>query len=436
LNYDSNGNPVYRTVPVRYGDNSRQVQNIIQDNSANSIISVPLISFYVTELQYARDRVQEPNFVKRVDVRQRKYVPETDTYETTQGNAFTVYRPMPVPYNLSIAVDIWTSSTTQKLQLIEQLCTLFNPSLEIQSTENFLDWTSLSVVELKGTKWSSRTVPTSTDNPIDVATFNFEMPIWISPPAKVTKMGVVHKIIANINDANGDADLAALDNDILNGTRVIITPHGYKILLLNNQLQIFPHSTVDTSVNTYNAISLNSENSLVWKPILAEYGVIRNGISKIYLTYGEQEISGTISFNPIDDRFLLFNLNTDTIPQNTLRPVNSVIDPLKGYPGNGLPTAVLGQRYLLTDDIGSDIDSEYAEGWAGLNGEELIAKQHDIIEYDGTQWIVVFDSDSADMIEYVTNLTTKLQYRWDIIDRKWVRSYEGLYDGGDWRIMI
>ena len=37
-------------VPVRYGDSSRQVQTIIQQNSANELTSTPLMTFYITDL--------------------------------------------------------------------------------------------------------------------------------------------------------------------------------------------------------------------------------------------------------------------------------------------------------------------------------------------------------------------------------------------------
>ena len=95
-------------VPVRYGDASRQAQTIIQQNSRNSLPSTPLMTFYITGLDYDRPRMQEPYYVNRVAVRQRTYDTNTDTYETTQGNAFTIERLMPVPYKLSVTLDIWT----------------------------------------------------------------------------------------------------------------------------------------------------------------------------------------------------------------------------------------------------------------------------------------------------------------------------------------
>jgi hypothetical protein len=214
-------------VPVRYGDASRNAQNIIQENSRNSMPASPLMTFYISALDYDRPRMQDPTFVSTLAVRQRTYDESTETYETTQGNAFTIERIMPVPYKLGITLDIWTSNTNQKLQLLEQILTLFNPSLEIQSTDNYIDWTSLSVVELESNTWTSRTIPVGAQDTIDIATLKFNLPIWISPPAKVKKLGVVERVIAGIFDAQGDLHDAIANNDLLLGTRVMITPWNY-----------------------------------------------------------------------------------------------------------------------------------------------------------------------------------------------------------------
>ena len=198
---DEEGNHTLIRVPVRYGDSSRQAQTVLQNNSASQLPSTPLMTFYISGLDYDRPRMQEPYFVNKIQVRQRTYDTATETYETTQGNAFTIERLMPVPYKLTLKLDIWTSNTNQKFQLIEQIATLFNPALEIQATDNYIDWTSLSVVELQSSVFSSRTIPMGTEDPIDIATMTFTLPIWISSPAKVKKLGVVERIVANVFDA-------------------------------------------------------------------------------------------------------------------------------------------------------------------------------------------------------------------------------------------
>ena len=421
-------------VPVRYGDASRQAQTIIQNNSANDMPSTPLMTFYITELKYDRPRMQEPFYVDRIAVRQRTYDDVTDTYETTQGNAFTIERMMPVPYKLTLKLDIWTSNTNQKMQLLEQIVVLFNPALEIQSTDNYLDWTSLSVVELESTTWSSRSVPMGTDDPIDICTMTFTLPIWISSPAKVKKLGVVERIIANIYDAKGDASNAVLDNDLLLGTRMVITPWDYQTLLIGNKLQALRPSAVVDQSNASLTAPDSPPSNLLWTALIGAYGVLRPGISQIFLTQPDgTEVAGTVAYDPSDDRFMLYTLDQDTVPQNTLSPVRSVIDPLRSGPGAGLPAAVEGQRYLLTEATGSD--SGYAEAWQGTQGQPLIAKPNDIVEYQDGRWQVVFDSTSSpDNFQYVTNITTAIQYRWT--GDTWVKSYQGLYPGGQWRIVL
>ena len=421
-------------VPVKYGDWSRQAQTVVQNNSAGFMPSVPQMTFYISGLDYDRPRMQEPYHVSKMQVRQRTYDTATDTYETTQGNAFTIERLMPVPYKLTIKLDIWTSNTNQKFQLLEQIVTLFNPALEIQSTDNFIDWTSLSVVELESSTWSSRTIPVGTENPIDVSTLTFTLPIWISAPAKVKKLGVVERIVASVFDANGDASNAILDNDLLMGTRQIFTPFDYQVLLIGNKLQALRPAQVVDQPNT----SLNPADSppsnLLWSAVIGDFGVIRPGISYIKLEQeDETEVVGTIAFDPTDDRFLLFNIDQDTVPANTLDPVDAVIDPLRSGPGAGLDNAVLGQRYLLTEDTGSD--DGYAEAWAGVSGQPLIAQANDIIEFDGTRWVVGFDSKNSPVnIQYVTNITTGIQYQWTGFT--WIKSYQGLYPGGAWSLVL
>ena len=428
-------------VPVRYGDASRQAQTIIQQNSANDMPSTPLMTFYITGLDYDRVRVQEPNFVNSIQVRQRTYDEATDSYETTQGNAFTIERLMPVPYKLTIALDIWTSNTNQKMQLWEQIAVLFNPSLEIQSTDNFIDWTSLSICNLESTKWTNRVIPIGTDNPIDIATLTFTIPIWLSSPAKVKKLGVVERIIANIFDANGDASNAILENDLLLGTRQVITPYNYQVLLIGGspgtvgRLQALREQQIVDQSNSSLSPPDSPNSNLLWHNVVGLYGTLRDGISYIKLEQDDgSEVIGHVSYDPTDDRFLLFTVDAGSTPSNTLDPVLAVIDPLRSGPGAGLIAPAAGQRYLFTEDTGT-FNEGYAEAWAGTSGQPLVAHANDIVEYDGARWQVSFDSGSSpDNIQYVTNITTEIQYEWT--GQGWVKSYQGLYPGGTWSLVL
>lgn len=423
-------------VPVRYGDASRNAQTIIQENSASSMPSTPLMTFYVSSLDYDRPRMQEPYFVSKVNVRQRTYDQDTEIYETTQGNAFTIERLMPVPYKLGITLDIWTSNTNQKMQLLEQMLTLFNPSLEVQSTDNYIDWTSLSIVELDSTQWTSRVIPMGTENPIDIATLKFSLPIWISSPAKVKKLGVVERVIASMYDAQGDLQDAVTNNDLLLGTRVKVTPYNYKVVLIGNKLQCLQDRTiVDQSNDSLIAPDLVSGSNLQWPAVVSVYGVLRPGISQIRLEQPDgTEVIGTISLDPNDERFMLFDVDPDTVPQNTLAAIDAVINPQTSAPQDGLDSAIEGQRYLLTEPTGN-LENQYnPTAWVGANGRPLVAEANDIVEYSNNYWHVVFNASVMPGGQYVTNLTTGLQYFWT--GEMWIKSYQGIYPGGEWSIVL
>ena len=434
---DGVNNATLLRVPVRYGDATRNAQTIIQENSASMLPSTPLMTFYISALDYDRPRIQDPTFVNKMQVRQRTYDSATESYETTQGNAFTIERLMPVPYKLSINLDIWTSNTNQKLQLMEQILTLFNPSLEIQSTDNYIDWTSLSVMYLDSSTWSSRTIPINQENPIDIATLKFSMPIWISSPAKIKKLGVVERIIASIFDAQGDAADAITNNDLLLGTRILVTPWGYKLIVIDNQIQVLlePTPVPDGAPNNLNPVGLVADSPLLWPAVIGAYGVLRPQISQIRLDQPNgTTIIGTIVVNPNDDRLVLFDVDQDTAPQNTLDPITAIINPLASAPGDGLPVPAVGQRYLLTEPTGNVTNSVNPEAWIGDLGQPLVAIANDIIEWNGTRWRIVFVSADATAVQYVTNITTGTQYEWT--GEMWIKSYQGIYPGGTWSLVL
>ena len=153
--------------------------------------------------------------------------------------------------------------------------------MEIQSTDNFIDWTSLSVVYQDGLTFTSRTIPIGTNNPIDVMTWKFYIPIWLSTSTKLKKMGVIEKIIASIYKGHALQDMQ--NDDLLLGTRQKITPYGYKLLLIGNHLQLLPANQDFYPPNADLDDPPPPNTSLYWSSLLNVYGAVRPGISQIWL---------------------------------------------------------------------------------------------------------------------------------------------------------
>ena len=304
-------------VPVRYGDMNRQVAAILKKNSENTIQGAPFIACYIKDLQHDRARMQDPTFVSKVNIREREFDETNNQYLNTQGPGYTIERLMPTPYMVTFNTDIWTTNTDQKFQLWEQITVLFNPSLELQSTDNYIDWSSLSVVELIGQTFDSRSVPQGLESDISIATLSFNCPIWINPPAKVKKLGIITKIITSvfaseaINElslpgAYSNKPLANLFDDDSLISKSAITPGNFSLVVLNNTANII--YVPETNDNEFKNVSINGKSN--WYKILDLYpGQFKAGLSQIRLSRPEgTEIIAYARLNPNDDFEMLLIL--------------------------------------------------------------------------------------------------------------------------------
>ena len=426
-----------RPVPVVYGDATRQVANIIRNNSENALNYAPKIACYIRELNYDRERMQNPYHIEKQHLRERDVL-EDGTYSNRLGAGYTVEKVMPSPFRLEVTADIYSSNTDQKLQLLEQILYLFNPDFEIQKSDNYIDWTSLSYVELTGITFSSRSIPVGADTEIDVATMTFSMPIWLSPPVKVKKLGVVQKIIMSIYDDDGGINKGLISGPLI--SQSFITPNNFGLLVTGNQLRLLGTTGVNVSSGGDGFATGARDPGLAdpfetfgppinWKVLLEQYGKVINGTSQIRLQQPNgNEIIGTIATTTLDDTILLYTIDDDTIPANTLTAVKKIINPTTFAPTN----PANGDRYLIIDAIGDSTATVQSSTWGSL-----VASVGDIIQYNSSEgrWQKVFDASNPDStLHYVTNTNTGIQYRFT--GTEWVKSYEGVYTQGNWTIVL
>jgi hypothetical protein len=179
------------------------------------------------------------------------------------------------------------------------------------------------------------------------------------------------------------------------------------------------------------------------------------------------EIVGTVALNPLDPTVLVVTWDSDTLTSNTgidsagrldidpaynaagsYRPsstgtFDAIIDPTtKGPRGSGLvdptsgsTTLSAGTRYLIIEDIGNVVNQDGPDAWKSDAGADFVARANDIIEWTGTAWQVVFNSaQEADTMVWQTNIYTGVQYLWNGVS--WVKSFEGDYRAGQWRLIL
>jgi hypothetical protein len=421
---DRNGAESYIQVPVRYGDINRMAAHILKNQSENMINTVPFISCYVTDMTISSDRRMNPTHVDKVKVYEKKFDPATGNYvEGEVGNTYTIERYMPVPYDLTVQVDIWTSNTEQKLQLLEQLLVLFNPSINLKVNDNPFDWSNLTYTELVNVVWSVRQVPQGTDDIIDVAAMNFTIPILINPPAKLKRQTLIHTILTEIRRQKTGEQLDWVPGDpIPNKEWVVVTFENLKL-----QIRIEGERAI--LLNSSGGTTDSEGNTLTWADALKPYGELRLGISNLRLRRGidpsdfSQDIIAVIDDIDIANPNIAYiTIDNATLPNTTVPAVDAIINPTRSAPGQNLPVPVTGKRYLVLDDVPN------TTAWGITN-----ALSNDIIQYNGSSWTVSFSSISNNNA-VVLNTTTGLYYEWR--EGQWISAVEGTYQNGWWRLYL
>ena len=187
-----NGEIITVPVPIHVGNKDRVVAAIGAGNTLNRTFYLPIMSAYVQGIELAPERR------KGVGYKDAKVFMEAGGVYPDDLRVAT--RIMPIPYTLSIELAIYASNTQQMHQILEQVLMLFDPTLQIQTTDAAFDWTKITTVELTGIN-NEENYPIATDRKILVWSLNFSLPIWLSPP-----MDVRDEIVRTIKIRLGDLD--------------------------------------------------------------------------------------------------------------------------------------------------------------------------------------------------------------------------------------
>lgn len=276
------GIEIYQNVPIVYGDAARDAHHIFKSNSENKVNSTPLFAFYINGIDLDSVRRTNPNGI--------------DT-EVAQGSnnkeIYRIIKPQPIPYILTINLDLWTSNTEQKNQLSEQILILFNPTINLYTTKSKFDHTWLTYTELTNINWSNNPVSEGVDKILDVMTLTFAVPVSLSPPYRIQHSNIIEKTFNTINNLSIDDEviekiytLPGKENEIphdLFKRYNVIAPKNYSVRIENqNKIFLIDYENENAKVSWDELFSLLSDS----------YDANKN--QKIIITTNDMKLSGDL----------------------------------------------------------------------------------------------------------------------------------------------
>ena len=165
-------------VPIRYGSSDRVVAHIKANNTQNAPIRLPTMAAYMSGIQMAPDSRKGVSVVERRTFLQRG--------QSIPDGLRVIEREQPIPYTAVFSLSIMASNSFQHFQMLEQILTLFNPLVQIQTSDQSLDWKRLTTVELVDIGLEEN-YPTGTDSRIIQTTLTFNVPIFLAPPTVINR---------------------------------------------------------------------------------------------------------------------------------------------------------------------------------------------------------------------------------------------------------
>lgn len=209
LGWNEDKAPRLAPIPIANASKDRVVAWIKNNQTQNKMIRLPMFAIDLTNIDL------NPDMRKGVAGQRRSTAMPT-------GGVFpddikVIQQRMPVPYKATFELGIWASNQDQHFQIMEQILSIFDPTLNIQTSDDVYDWTRLTTLKLTNIR-KEENVPAGLDRRIIQTYLEFEVPIWLSIPADVHKR-FIEKIflrVGAVSNATGTpediiAELDALD---------------------------------------------------------------------------------------------------------------------------------------------------------------------------------------------------------------------------------
>lgn len=410
---DANMNPKYKTVPCLYADMNRMTQYDIAQGSENILNSAPYMTINVRTFKIDRANTTSPA-AQDVVLGKNKQDPITGQYSKELDTVYHVKRYNPVPWVFEFDLNIWTTTLTNKMELLEQIITLFNPSVQLQLSTNPLDWTGYSNIELTDSEFSSRTVPQGTDTELDVARLTFKTTVWFSLPAQQEKAVLINQIVDNINIAKDEQDF--LFNDHTNTITDVYSPRDFC-------LGVEKLSDVN-SIETYELTLLNkygvphADNGAIfsWSKYL-EYLDSNYKTKTVFLKF----MTSLEDTNPVKAPIIVYgtgdNINKVQVQVDTTN--YTVVHTVKSFviDDSSLSNKVEGDIFIHVGDEKFTIGS-------------ITVKSGDIFGYISGMWTIIAPIGAS---EVIYNEFDSLFYKYNTT-LGWYRTILGKYTPGFWRI--
>ena len=272
---DENGKDKLKRVPVIFMTSDKSVASIINKNTDTIIETAPKMVLTISDIRLNNDLISgSPYYEYETEITEKKFNDESGNYEYEPGNSYHIKRLNPVPLGFVFKLYVLTTKLEQKFQLLEQIRALFSPTLELQTSENPLDWTRLTAITLTNLNWSSKGISNLDSTTLDAMDMTFEVDTNLDLPSLVSRNRMIETIIMDIGQADTRENMWGWTmEDII---RTYYTPSDSTIIVSNNNnIQLVPNNKIKTWYDLFKmyGIKYNKSKHNIYLHCMINYNI-------------------------------------------------------------------------------------------------------------------------------------------------------------------
>jgi hypothetical protein len=416
------GNDILRRVPCVYMTTDKSVAYMLNNATDTVLQSCPKMILALSDVKLNNNKISgAPYFAHETSITEKKFNKETGQYEYIPGNSYNITRLNPLPVGLVFKLDILTSTQDQKFQLFEQIRPLFSPTLELQTSENPLDWSRVTAITLTGLHWSSKGFDNLDGSTLDAMDMTFDVDINLDMPAIVQKEQLIEQITTSIGGGKNLDDIMSWSLEDI--TQTFFTPTNNRIIsYVENDKQLLKLEKSASCDNWYQLLN-------VFGISLSESNNIKISATSNSNVDRTSNIIGNIKISDSNPTIAEWFISENSLPSTNIRAIDDIITP-----NTFIPSDIIGTRYLIDDNLTN------FKNWGSFVYEDGTPSNENIvdgsiIELTQNGWIVSLNPIKNVGVYYLRNNNDPMKlYTFNNDHKIWVDVVNKTYPVGFWKI--
>lgn len=201
-------------VPIRYGSTDKTVEWVISSQTTNKPIRVPIMAVKISGIEFAPEL--------RKGMRTESARVSLPLGASLPDGLKTIRQKQPNPCKLNLELSVFTSNLKNRFEILEQILLLFEPDIQIFTSDDYDDHYKIGRVELLNMTFDEDYPMGQGSNQLIVDTYQFYADVALRTPVDLKESYVKSIKLRLDSTSNLPANEAVIELNNIGNTGTIL----------------------------------------------------------------------------------------------------------------------------------------------------------------------------------------------------------------------